>query len=187
MDRKNILKALDEFPLDDEVKFKAQEIFSRLDCGIYRKNNRRKILFYCVYMAHKELDKHCIPLELAKVFNLKQGDLQKFPGIFFSEFSSQKNSYSSEELTFSYIRKFALEFSFTPESLEDLLLLAKQVIKKDPSLLEEHPNTLASGFLMYYMKNHGVKLKNKNELKSITNRSITTIEKIYKKILHSDV
>lgn len=187
MQRKNILKNLSELPLDDEIKFKAQEIYSRLDCGIFRKKNRMRIIFHCVYMAHKELNKKCIPLELSKMFGLKQGDLQKLPEILEEEIFNNEKDISTEEITYDYLRKFAQELSFTEELTEDLIILTKQIIAKNKILLEEHPNTLASGFLIYFIKNNGIMLKNKNILEKLTNRSITTIEKIYKKIISLDV
>ena len=78
----SILPDLENYPYDDEIKNKADTIFSSMKYQVRRGKIRNQLLFYCVYCAHLELDRHVNPIILGTQFNLNQGSIQKCESLF---------------------------------------------------------------------------------------------------------
>lgn len=181
---RSILNDLHPYKFSEDIKIRANYIYSKMNHSTRRANKRTLLLFFCVYSAYKELNIKVNPSDLGKIFNLTHGQMMKTE----SMFSALQTGYKPVCRTISiydyipdYCEKIGME-----DHINDITLLSDSILKKDKDLLQHVPQTLATGIIKYYMTINGIELEDKNGLSSITNRSDTTIDTMYKKICEID-
>lgn len=177
----SILPDLKEYHFDDDIKNKADVIYNKMYYQVRRGKVRLQLVFYCTYCAHLELKRNVNPIQLGSIFGLTSSEVQKC----YSQFSYLQTGYRAPSKNISPIELlpgYCEKLNFSQEAIDDIKKLSTNILKKDPTLYEESPQTVASGLLRYYSLMNGITLENSNDLSKITSRSMVTIENMYKRI-----
>lgn len=177
---RSIISDLKEYDFPDDVKHRANFIFSKMTLTIRRANKRKFLLFFCVYSAYKELNIPINPVDLRKVFGLKHGEMQKTHTMF----SPLQTGYKSVQRVISatdYVIGFCDKLEMEQYS-DELLAFSQLILERHKELLQSVPQTVASGILMYFMVMNGIEINDKKFLADTTNRSETTVLAMYKRI-----
>ena len=181
---KSILSDLHPYKFSDDIKIRANYIYSKMNHSTRRANKRTLLLFFCVYSAYKELSIPVNPADLGKLFGLTHGQMMKTE----SMFSYLQTGYKPICRTISvydyipdYCQKLGLE-----NYLDDIILLTENILAKDKDLRQQVSPTLGTGLIKYFLIINGIELNDKNSLSLVTQRSDTTIDTMYKKICEVD-
>ncbi len=181
---KSISNDLHDYKFSDDIKIRANYIYSNMNSSTRRAHKRKLLLFFCVYSAYKELSIKVNPSDLGKIFDLTDGEMKKTQ----SMFSFLQTGYKPVCRTISiydYVPDFCYKLGLE-QYTDDIILLYENVITKDKELLQQVRQTLSAGFLKYFLIINGIELNDKNELSRVTQRSDTTIDTMYKKICEID-
>ncbi len=181
---RSILNDLQPYKFSEDIKMRANYIYSKMNHSTRRANKRTLLLFFCVYSAYKELSIKVNPSDLGKIFGLTHGQMMKTE----SMFSYLQTGYRPICRTISiydyipdYCHKLGLE-----NHVDDIILLSESILNKDKNLDQQVKQTLSCGLIKYYMTINGIELNEKNALSIVTQRSDTTIDTMYKKICEID-
>ena len=179
--QRTILPDLVPYDLPEEIKNQADAIYNKMTPRVHRNKIRIQLLFYCVYCAYLELRIDVNPMSLGEVFGLTQGEVQKC----YSIFSPLKTDYSppcNNISPISYFPDFCSRFGLSDEARNDLVKLANNILKKEPALYQDHPQTVAAGIFRYYTLLNGITSEDNSLLVKVTKRSLATIDVVCKKI-----
>lgn len=179
----SILDDLKNFDFSDDIKKKANYIYNQMTPITKRSKNRKLLLFFCIYNAHKELRINVIPADIGKKFGLTQGDLRKANSMF-SKLQTGYEPIQNEITINDFIQDYCEKLNL--DNLDEIIQFSDNVLKNNKELELTCPQTLAASMLKYYMVSNDIEFNDKTLLSIITNRSNTTIDTIYKKIAQSD-
>lgn len=182
---RSILPELKAYSFTDDIKNMADVVYNKMRSQVRRGKIRDQLLFYCVYCAHCELKRNVNPIQLGKLFGLTQGEVQRCDSLF-SPLQTGYRKPSNFTTPLSCLPECCAAIGLTEEAAEDILETAATILRKDPSLMQENPRTVASGLLRYYLETHGITIDNPQDMTNITNRSAATIETLYKRIAAID-
>jgi transcription initiation factor TFIIIB Brf1 subunit/transcription initiation factor TFIIB len=173
----SIAKDLQTMDISLEIKRKADEICQTLKQKTHRNKKRKYLIFFCIYMAYKELDDEKDANVIAKLVGLPNNKTQAA----FSLFSTAKTGYvpknkytSADDLLPHYCRELGLEE-------KGILELLQELIDKDKDLDDEPPQTLAAGLLKYYSKINGIQLSDAI-ISRVCGRTVTCISNMMVKV-----
>ena len=79
---KSILADLKKYEFSNDIKNKADVIYSKMKYQVRRGKIRFQMLFFCVYCAHLELNVEVNPIHLGSLFGLTKGEVQRCDSIF---------------------------------------------------------------------------------------------------------
>jgi hypothetical protein len=178
---RSILGDLQKYPFPDDIKNRADVIHSKMRNKVHRSKVRDQMLFYCVYCAHLELQRDCNPIQLGMQFKLTPGEVQRCDSLF----SPLQTGYRPPSLTTSplgYLPDYCQAMELTSDALEEITRMGAAVLKKDPSLLQENPQTVAAGMLRYYIVSNGITTEDPLKITRVTTRSHVTIDGMYRRI-----
>ncbi|MEM3062649.1 MAG: hypothetical protein QW303_03765 [Nitrososphaerota archaeon] len=182
---RSILPDLKYYSFPDEIKNQADVIYNKMRYQVRRGKIRQQLLFFCVYCAHLELGYNVNPVRLGEKFGLTQGEVQKCDSLF----SPLQTGYKPPVKYISplnYLPEFCKNIGFADETINDVISVSESILNKDSSLTQENPQTVAAGLLRYYILTHGVSFDDLQRLTTITNRSIVTIDGMFRKICMID-
>jgi hypothetical protein len=182
---RSILSELKAYTFTDDIKNMADVIYNKMRPQVRRGKIRDQLLFYCVYCAYCELKRNINPIQLGKLFNLTQGEVQRCDSLF-SPLQTGYRKPSNFETPLCCLPECCSAIGLSEEAAVDILEMAAAILGKDPSLMQENPRTVASGLLRYYVETHGIIINNPQDMTSVTNRSAATIETLYKRIAAID-
>ena len=152
---KSIMQDMTEMYLSDDIKEKANEIYTKLEISTKRGGRRKKVVFFCLFQAHRELDMPCDPRVLAKTVGILPNDISKA----FSMCSPIETGYYPVSKRFSFMDFIPTYYHLTGLSslnLSDVEELGREILEKCPSIKDELPQTVAASILIYYMEINGV-------------------------------
>lgn len=152
---------------------------------IRRGKIRNQLLFYCVYCAHLELSRLVDPSQLGKKFGLTQGEVQRCDSIF----SPLQTGYRPPDITTTpqgYLPTYCQELKLSDDVVTSIMHLAATILEKDPSLMQDNPQTVASGLLRYYLIANGIETDGIATIATVTGRSSATMDTMYKRIATID-
>lgn len=178
---RTILPDLRSYPFDDEVKHQADIIYNKMRPRVRRGRIRLQMLFYCVYCAHRHLGRVVNPISLGAKFGLKQGEIQRCDSIF----SALQTGFRAPQIDtppHAYFPDFCEKMELSEAALESLVTLTDSVMRKDCTLTQDNPQTVAAGFLKYYVDINGIVLQDNTVLSRVTGRSNVTIDNMYRRI-----
>lgn len=181
---KSIMNDLSKYHFSDTINARANVIYGKMNNSTCRVNNRTCLLFFCVYNAHKELNLPVNVSDLGKTFGLKQGQIQKTN----SKFSPNNTGYKPTYKVISaldYLPEYCDQLGIS-EYIEDIMEYAKNILEKNPSLIQLVAQTVAAGLLKYYLTINGIVLEEDKQLSTVTSRSDTTIDSMSKTIAECD-
>jgi transcription initiation factor TFIIIB Brf1 subunit/transcription initiation factor TFIIB len=175
------LKALD-FP--DEIKKQANQIFMSMNCPTKRSKKRKLLLFFCIYSAYMELGIPQIPNIIAKKVSISPSEVSKAMALF----SESQTGYHPPYVLITplhYLPEYCAKLGFTDTTKELVYQLAKQIMEKDKTLMEESPQKISAGIIQFFMVMNGIQFK-KKEFAKMFGFSEVTINNIFKRIVSID-
>lgn len=181
---KSIMGDLAKYNFSDQINTRANIIYGKMNMSTRRANNRTCLLFYCVYNAYKELNIPVNVSELGKIFNLKQGQIQKTNSTFSPNNTGYKPTYKVIS-AIDFLPDFCEQLNLT-EYTEDIISYAKNILTKNQALTQLVSQTVAAGLLKYYLTINGITLDDDKQLSIVTSRSDTTIDSMSKTIAEYD-
>jgi transcription initiation factor TFIIIB Brf1 subunit/transcription initiation factor TFIIB len=178
---RTILPDLKQFSFPDEIKNQADVIYNKMIYRVRRGKIRYQMLFFCTYCAHLELGRNVDPIQLGSVFGLTPGEVQRCDSIF----SPLQTNYRPPIVRTSpvrYLPNYCNKMGISDDALDEALKLAATILRKDPTLLQENPQTVAAGLLRYYITINGITNDDPQKITKVTGRSNVTIEGVYRRI-----
>jgi transcription initiation factor TFIIIB Brf1 subunit/transcription initiation factor TFIIB len=175
------LKALD-FP--DEIKKTANQIFMTMSCPTKRSKKRKLLLFFCIYSAYMELGIPQIPNLIAKKVDISPSEVSKAMALF----SQSQTGYHPPHMLITplhYLPDYCAKLGFTDSTKEMVYEMAKQIMDKDKTLMEESPQKISAGIIQFFMVMNGIQFK-KKEFAKMFGFSEVTINNIFKRIVAID-
>lgn len=177
---KTLLPELQKYDFPDEIKNKADEIFQKMDTSIRRGHIRDYLIFYCIYNAYHELQIHKDPKQIALSVGIDLGEITKA----LSKFSESQEMYQAPMVIttpLDLIPEYCRMVNLSDDTIENVIELAKEILEKDPELMEGYPQKVAAGILRYFLTINGVAFR-KNQFAEMLGLSEVTINNMYKKI-----
>jgi hypothetical protein len=181
----SILGDLKQYPFTDDIKNQADVIYNKMIYRVRRGKIRDQMLFYCVYCAHLELDRDVNPTQLGTFFNLTPGEVQRCDSIF-SPLQTGYRPPSTNTSALRYLPDYCRNMHLSEDAIEEIINLARSILRKDPTLSQENPQTVAAGLLRYYIVTNGVECDDPQRITKVTGRSNVTIEGMYRRIATID-
>ena len=175
------LKALD-FP--DEIKKQANQIFMSMNCPTKRSKKRKLLLFFCIYSAYMELGIPQIPNIIAKKVSISPSEVSKAMALF----SESQTGYHPPYMLITplhYLPEYCTKLGFTNPTKELVYDMAKKIMDKDRTLVEESPQKISAGIIQFFMVMNGIQFK-KREFAKMFGFSEVTINNIFKRIVSID-
>lgn len=182
---RSILPDLAHYHLTDDIKNTADVVYNKMKPQTRRGKVRTQMIFYCVYCAHLELNREVNPIKLGKIFDLTPGQVQKCH----SMFAPLQTGYfppASTTTPLRYLPDYCRDLQLSQEAIESINTLAQNILRKDQTLNEENPQTVAAGILRYYVMINGIVMEDLQKLSEITGRSTVTIEAMCRRISNVD-
>jgi transcription initiation factor TFIIIB Brf1 subunit/transcription initiation factor TFIIB len=180
---RSILPDLSTYHIPEDIKKKADFIYSNMETQTRRNRIRHQLIFYCTYQAYRSLGINVDPGLLGKTFGLKGGQIQRCSSMF-SKLQTGFDPGKQQMSPIDCLRLFCQEIDLAPEAIDSAVLLAKSILRKDPTLDQDSPKTVAAGLFRYFAHINGI-IFNK-DITVITQRSQATIDAMYKRITTLD-
>lgn len=175
----NIIGDLTNVQITEDLKIRANEIFQRLRTGTKRKNNRKRAVFFCVYRAFIELGKVIEPRNVASLIGMDHNEIHKAMSLC-SELQTGYSNLIQERSAKDFIGTILENINVKVDNREIENLL-DEVFKKDPSLTDDVPQTVAAAAICYFLEINGIKIS-PVEVASVIKISEMTMKKIKTKI-----
>lgn len=178
---KSILKEMENIPLPEEIKIKAEEIFNKLNPQTKRGNRRKQLIFFCIHSAYLELGNPQDPKKIAQLVGIKNSKMTKS----LSMYSQAQTGYKPPLIfvtPLDFIPQYCEMLKLTEETTQDVKLFAETILQKDTTLKQKFPQKIAAGILLYYLTINGIQI-NKKEYAKVIQLSEVTINNIYKQIV----
>lgn len=184
---RSILSELDRLTFPDDVKSQADTIYKRLDVGTNRGKKRKKLIFYCVYNAYKEIGIKPNPKKIAEEIGIKPGEMSKALSMF-SEVQTGYKSLNVLTRPEDLIVDNAKNLGFTDEAINSLLEFCTDILTRHPELREKFPQTVAAGLLKYFMVLYNIPLKMRSFAAEVrlSEATINNTFKLIQKLDNSD-
>ncbi|HSW77052.1 MAG TPA: hypothetical protein VLG50_08390 [Candidatus Saccharimonadales bacterium] len=177
---RSILSDLSKYDISEDIKLRANRIYTDMKPQTNRAKKRHFLLFFCVYNAYKELGITIAPEDIGKIFTLNKHQMQQAINIF-SPSQTGYHPVKNQITILDYLKIWCDKLEFDKIDVDDIINMAENFINKNENLKHDVPQTAAAGLIKYYILTRGYTLDNV-KLSEITNRSDTTIETMYKKI-----
>lgn len=170
---------LSKYNFSQEIVDEANDIFRRIGRPTKRGNERKKMVFFLVYTAHRQKNCAVNPQSLGKRMDLEPGDINRA----LTAFSEVQTGYRPQF-------QRATPLAALPELcrcldlehvIDEVTEVGRDVISKCPSLNEEFPHKVAAGILSYYMDISGIKIDPRT-FKNSVDFSDVTIKDIHRRI-----
>lgn len=175
---RSILPDLKPYPFPDDIKNQADVIYNKMRYQVRRGKIRFQMLFFCVYCSHLELGRDVNPIQLGAQFGLTPGEVQRCDSLF-SPLQTGYKPPSKNASPLSYLPDYCREMDL---SQENIMEIAANILKKDSTLYQENPQTVAAGLLRYYTVTHGITTDDPLKITRVTSRSNVTIDGMFRRI-----
>lgn len=177
----SILKDMTNLPYSDNVKQCANSIFVRFTNNkTYRSQRRLRLIFYCIYSAHKELDLDVNPAEVAKIVGIDPRNCSKALSLF-SEVQTGYRPPQTSSTPQHFLSGYCTKLNIKDEETKTIIALADNILRKEPNLREKSPQKIAAGVLKYWMNTSGIKMSDE-QYAEVVMQSSTTIKCIVNEI-----
>jgi transcription initiation factor TFIIIB Brf1 subunit/transcription initiation factor TFIIB len=181
---KNLASDLKGLDFPDEIKKTANQIFMSMNCPTKRSKKRKLLLFFCIYSAYMELGIPQIPNIIAKKVNISPSEVSKAMALF----SESQTGYHPPYMLITpihYLPDYCTKLGFSDATKEMVYELAKNIMEKDKTLMEESPQKISAGIIQFFMVMNGIQFK-KKEFAKMFGFSEVTINNIFKRIVAVD-
>lgn len=178
---RTILPDLKLYPFPDDIKNQADVIYNKMKYQVRRGKIRFQMLFFCVYCSHLELKRDVNPIQLGAQFGLTPGEVQKCDSLF-SPLQTGYKPPSKNASPLGYLPDYIREMDLSEDLVGDIMAVAADILRKDPTLNQENPQTVAAGLLRYYTFSRGITSDDPSKINRVTNRSNVTIDGMFRRI-----
>lgn len=178
---RSILPDLKQYAFPDDIKNQADVIYNKMRYQVRRGKIRYQMLFFCVYCAHLELGRDVNPIQLGSQFGLTQGEVQRCDSLF-SPLQTGYKPPSTNTSPLGYLPDYCRDMNLSQEAIDDIMKMAATVLRKDPTLYQENPQTVAAGLLRYYTITNGIITDDPQKITRVTSRSNVTIDGMFRRI-----
>lgn len=178
---RSILADLKSYLFPDDIKNQADVIYNKMRYQVRRGKIRFQMLFFCVYCAHLELGRDVNPIQLGAQFDLTQGEVQRCDSLF-SPLQTGYKPPSTSASPLSYLPDYCNNMNLSQEAIDDITRMASNILRKDITLYQENPQTVAAGLLRYYTITNGITTDDPQKITRVTNRSTVTIDSMFRRI-----
>ena len=178
---RSILSDLKPYPFPDDIKNKADVIYNKMIYRVRRGKIRNQMLFFCVYCSYLELDRDVNPVQLGAQFGLTSGEVQRCDSIF-SPLQTGYRPPSTNTSPLRYLPDYCQNMELSEDATIEIMRLASHILRKDSSLRQENPQTVAAGLLRYYTYTNGITTDDPQKITKVTGRSNVTIEGMFRRI-----
>lgn len=182
---RSILPDLKPYPFTDDIKNQADVIYNKMKYQVRRGKIRYQMLFFCVYCAHLELRRDVNPVQLGAQFGLTQGEVQRCDSLF-SPLQTGYRPPSTNTSPLGYLPNYCQNMDLSQDAIEEIMRMAANILRKDPTLYQENPQTVAAGLLRYYTVTNGITTDDPQRVARVTGRSNVTIEGMFRRIATID-
>lgn len=147
---------IDEFGFTEAINNEAQKIHESLDRVIKKKHHRIELFFYCLYQAHKSLNKVIMPEEVAERVKLPIGSISKANNIvkpiqFNMRSPTRRFTYSD------YVGLLLDEFKLDSRLIEIVQLPIHNMLEVHPLMINEYkPQRIALAAIIYFHRSNGI-------------------------------
>jgi hypothetical protein len=182
---RSILPDLKPYPFPDDIKNQADVIYNKMRYQVRRGKIRYQMLFFCVYYAHVELGRDVNPIQLGAQFGLTQGEVQRCDSLF----SPLQTGYRPPSINTSplgYLPDYCQNMDLSQEAIDEIMKMSAIILRKDPTLYQENPQTVAAGLLRYFTVTNGITTDDPQKITRVTNRSTVTIDGMFRRIATID-
>ena len=181
---KSILKDLENLPIPEAIKYKADEINFKMGGSLGKDNRKMQRIYFCIHCAYHEVGTPQDPKYIAQILGLKSGDITKAA----ATFSQVQTGYEPpiiQKTADDFLPKYCEQFDFSPEMIKEVLLLSQKVYQKNAALRETAPQNVAAGILYYYATTHGIHIEKKSYARLIK-RTEVIVSQMYKEVAKID-
>ena len=170
------------FPVN--IIAEADNIYSKLDTGTKRGKRFKQMKFFCVKTAYNNLGIPEDPNKIASMCGIARSDISKAQ----SMCSRTKTNYkaplvhhSPEDFLKIYYRKIQDIFTFSSDTMKEIVEMCQEIMEKDEELEDEKPQTVAAAIIVFYIGIHGYSIE-KKRYKELFGSSDMTINKVKNKV-----
>lgn len=170
------------FPVN--IISEADDIYSKLDTGTKRGKRRKQMMFFCVKTAYNKLGIPEDPNKIANMCGIARSDISKAQ----SMCSRTKTNYKAplvhhepEDFLKIYYRKIQDLFTFSENTMGEIMEMCDEIMEKDEELEDEKPQTVAAAIIVFYLAIHGYSIE-KKRYKEIFGSSDMTVNKVKNKV-----
>lgn len=181
----SILGDLQQYSEPEDIKNQADVIYNKMIYRVRRGKIRDQMLFYCVYCAYRELNRDVNPVHLGAKFNLTPGEVQRCDSIF-SPLQTGYRPPSTNTSSVRYLPEYCRQMDLSDDAISEVVALSQNILRKDPTLSQENPQTVAAGLLRYYIVTNGIVCDDPQRITKVTGRSTVTIEGMFRRIATID-
>lgn len=178
---RSILPDLKQYPFPDDIKNQADVIYNKMRYQVRRGKIRYQMLFFCIYCAHLELSRDVNPIQLGSQFGLTPGEVQRCDSLF-SPLQTGYKPPSTNTSPLGYLPDYCRDMNLSQEAIDEIMKMATSVLRKDPTLYQENPQTVAAGLLRYYTITNGIITDDPQKITRVTCRSNVTIDGMFRRI-----
>lgn len=178
---RTILPDLKQYPFTDDIKNTADVIYNKMRHQVRRGKIRFQMLFFCTYCSHLELGRDVNPIQLGALFGLTPGEVQRCDSLF-SPLQTGYRPPNRNASPLGYLPEYCQGMDLSHEAIEEIMKMSATILRKDPTLYQENPQTVAAGLLRYYTITNGISNDDPQKITRITGRSTVTIDGMFKRI-----
>jgi hypothetical protein len=182
---RSILPDLKQYLFTDDIKNQADVIYNKMKYQVRRGKIRNQMLFFCVYCAHLELGIDVNPIQLGSCFDLTPGEVQRCDSLF-SPLQTGYRPPSTNTTPLGYLPDYCRNMDLSQDAIEDIMRMSVGILRKDPTLYQENPQTVAAGLLRYYIVTNGIITDDPQKVAHVTGRSNVTIDSMFRRIAAID-
>ena len=181
---KTIRPDLEKLGLPNNIVNRADGIYQNMEVGTKRGKRRRMLLFFCAFTSYNEDKIPVDPLWLANICGLERSGISKALSMCspaHTNYSAPLVRYTPKNYIPIHFKKLKELIEFPEGAIEDIYAMTEEVMKREPDLYDEKPQTVAAAILVYYLWEHGTSI-DKDKYKVIFGLSDMTINKIKKRV-----
>jgi hypothetical protein len=173
---RSLQKQLQDYNLSPEILCEADSVYQGMGCPIKKVHNRVGLCWYCVYMAHVNLEIHVDPESLAiDMFRIEKTQYKKY----FKEFRSSNASPKLSPV--NLIETYGTKLQLSTGVILDIQEFCRELISNNDELADKPLRKLAISVIMYYLELNGIKV-NVDHLSRMVNISKVTIDSYCREI-----
>lgn len=178
---RTILPDLKSYLYTDDIKNQSDVIFNKMKYQVRRGKIRNQMLFFCVYCSHLELGLPVNPIQLGADFKLTSGEVQRCDSLF-SPLQTGYKPPATNVSPLGYLPDYCQNMDLSQDAVEEIMKISTNILRKDHTLFQENPQTVAAGLLRYYTVTKGIVTDDPQKITRVTKRSNVTIDGMFRRI-----
>ena len=169
--------------LESDVSIRADQIYQALNTPICKGKERKKLLFFCIYYAYKELGLQKDPTDIGIMLELNKNQCNSAFKKFSINYQVPITIIDPASFIENYLEITKLDVNHHTEDVKKWLY---RIINKDPNINKNiQPQRLAAAVIIHYLNSLGIKFEISVFEKKLAIKA-NSIQKIVKHIIEID-